>query len=86
MVYNALSSTYSITKFANMALTGEPIGQPNICLQECAIEDEVTVSKHKRQQFHDVGNGQNGSFRDGWIKTRVLKTSHLHLDAVLHYC
>ena len=31
-VLNALSSTYSITKFAKMALTGEPIGQPNICL------------------------------------------------------
>ena len=28
----ALSSTCSITKFAKIALTGEPIGQPNICL------------------------------------------------------
>ena len=31
-VLNALSSTRSITKFAKMALTGEPMGQPNICL------------------------------------------------------
>ena len=28
----ALSLTCSITKFAKTALTGKPIGQPNICL------------------------------------------------------
>ena len=31
-VFKALSATYFITKFAKIALTGEPIGQPNICL------------------------------------------------------
>ena len=32
VVSNALSLTCSITKFAKIALTGEPMGQPNICL------------------------------------------------------
>ena len=31
-VFKVLSSTYSITKFAKISLTGEPIAQPNICL------------------------------------------------------
>ena len=31
-VFKALSSTCSITKFAKIALTGEPTGQPKICL------------------------------------------------------
>ena len=29
----AFSSTYSITRLAKMALTGDPIGQPKICLK-----------------------------------------------------
>ena len=67
----ALSSTCFMTKFAKIALTGEPIGHPNLFV-EGAINDEVVVLKHNSEQNHDAVNRHVCSFRDGRISFKSV--------------
>jgi len=83
-VFKALTSTCSITKFAKIALTGEPIGQPEICV-ESAIDDEIIVIKYKFKQIHDVVNRHVCSFRDGRISFKSV-FSHVECQSCRYRC
>ena len=47
MLFKALSSTYSISKFANIVLTGDSLWTAEYFFVESAINDEVIVINHK---------------------------------------
>ena len=52
----AFPSTYSMTRLAKMALTGDPIGQPKICLKWSPWNTKKVVVEDELQKRNDILN------------------------------